>query len=179
MCSKMCVALCLAAGSANAALVGSAELTPQNLGGGQFRYAGVVNNTGTTTIGTFWFAWIPGQNYLATLPTNVVAPAGWTSLITNGGATDGWGIRWTANSAASFIQPGNSLSGFRFDSVNAPTVLNGNSPFYPAVPMLTSFVYVGAAFADPGSRFVATVIPAPASAILLSLAALPIARRRR
>jgi hypothetical protein len=177
-CFLACAAGIAAAGSAQAALVGSAAFTP-TAGVGQTQYQGVVSNTGTTTIGTFWFGWIPGQNYMGSAPLTVTTPAGWTSLVTHGSATDGWGIRWTANSAASYIQTGQSLSGFNFTSAVTPAGLLGNSPFYANVPTTTSFFYIGAPFADPGLQIVASVVPSPMSACVLAGLMVPAMRRRR
>jgi hypothetical protein len=141
-----------------AALNGSAALRSQSLGAGQYRNQVTVQNTGDTTIGTLWFAWIPGQNYLPSQPTNIVSPPGWTALVTTAGAPDGYGIRWTAN-ASSRIPVGGTLSGFGFDGSDAPAVLSGNAPNAPTTPILTSFFYIGNAFGDPGLRFVASVVP--------------------
>lgn len=160
------------------ALAGSASFAPSLLGP-PTAYAGTINNTGTTTIGTLWFAWIPGQNYMGSAPLSVNSPAGWTSLVTHGSSTDGWGIRWTANSAASYIAPGASLTGFNFTSAETFATLSANSPFYPTTPVGTSFLYIGAPFADPGQQIIATVIPAPVSACALAGLALPLLRRRR
>src|SRR5438477_9278479 len=32
-------------------------------------------------IGTFWFAWVPGEDFLATSPTSVSPPTGWSDNI--------------------------------------------------------------------------------------------------
>lgn len=181
MFKSVCWAVGVIAASASismGALAGNASFAP-NLLGPPNAYAGTVNNTGTATIGTFWFAWIPGQNYMGSAPLSVASPAGWTSLVTHGSSSDGWGIRWTATSAASFIAPGTSLSGFVFTSNQSAPALSGNSPFYPATPVGTSFLYIGAPFADPGLQIVATIIPAPVSACAFASLALPLLRRRR
>ena len=54
---------------------------------GVFQYHLTLNNTGTTSIGTFWFSWIPGAGFMGVSPTNVMSPAGWTDTVTNGGAS--------------------------------------------------------------------------------------------
>ena len=123
---------------------------------GSYQYSATLDDIGTTTIGTFWFAWIPGQDYLDTPPTNIVKPAGWTALITNGGAGDGYAIQFKATSSAFDLQSGHSLSGFGFTSTETPAQLSGNSPFYPT-PETTSFVYSGAPFSTAGFKFTATV----------------------
>jgi hypothetical protein len=75
--------------------------------------------------------------------------------------------------------PGASLTGFNFTSAETFATLSANSPFYPTTPVGTSFLYIGAPFADPGQRIIATVIPAPVSACALAGLALPLLRRRR
>jgi hypothetical protein len=48
-----------------------------------------------------------------------VAPTGWTTnAITNGGSTDGFAIQWLANSTATALTPGESLT---FSFVNGGT----------------------------------------------------------
>ena len=43
-------------------------------GGGVTQYALQLNNTSTdgSTIGTFWFSWIPGQDYMPVAPSSVI-----------------------------------------------------------------------------------------------------------
>ncbi|MBL8991538.1 MAG: hypothetical protein JNJ48_08170 [Phycisphaerae bacterium] len=166
------------ASAATAALVGSASLTANPLGGGQFGYTATVSNTGTTTIGTFWFAWIPGQNYLPVLPTNITSPAGWTATIVGGSGAAS--IRWAASSAASFINPGASLGGFGFNAFITPQAMDGFAQNFPTQRMATSFFYSAGPFSDSGFQFIASVVPSPAGAAAVGLL-LPAAclRRRR
>lgn len=146
-------------GGLQAQLAGNAVINSQSHGGGQYRYSLTINNTGTTNIGTLWFAWIPGANFLITNPVNIQSPSGWTPTITHGSASDGYGIRWVAGSGAA-VTPGTSRTGFGFDSSDTPAQLAGNAPNAPTTPVTTSFFYIGAAFGDPGLRFVASVVPA-------------------
>ena len=119
-------------------------------------------------------------------PTDVTTPAGWTDAITNGGPTDGYAIQWVAG-AADVVTPGNTLSGFSFESSVSPTELAGNSPFYPGEPELTSFVYSGAPFSDAGFSFAvqeqsaAAGTPEPASVglMLIGVSGLLVYAKRR
>ena len=52
----------------------------QQLGPNSYRYSLDLNNTGTTQIGTFWFAWIPNYDFLTTPPTAISSPTGWTGM---------------------------------------------------------------------------------------------------
>ena len=134
-----------------------------------YDYSLTLNNTGTTTVGTFWFGWVPGGDFLNPLPTSVLAPAGWTDGLFTNASDTGNSIRWVTT--ASLLQPGQSLSGFSFESTETPNQLLGQVPSGVGAgdPILTSFVYPNAPLADPGDQFVATAVtPEPASLLLLA-----------
>jgi hypothetical protein len=129
-----------------------------------------LNNSSTSNsgIGTFWYSWVPaGEDFLATSPISVTAPAGWTDTITHIGPTDGYGIQFVASNSADDVQPGSSLT-FSFVSADSPASINGNSVDYPGTPVDTAVVYPGAPFSDAGHQFVVTPAttptPAPTSA---------------
>jgi hypothetical protein len=123
-----------------------------------FRYTIDLKDTGSTNIGTFWYAWVPGQDFLGASPTNVISPTGWNASITHAAsATDGFAIRWVNSSGP--LTPGGILGGFGFDSHETPAQLSGNSPFFTNTPISTSFTYIGAPLADAGFEFnVATTL---------------------
>jgi hypothetical protein len=131
--------------------------------GADFNYTIVLKNSSSSNagIGTFWYAWLqsPDQNYLATSPISVTAPAGWTEAITHDNNTDGFGIRFVANSSSSYIQPGSSLS-FKFKSADKPASVDGKSLFHGGPLVGTAFVYPTTPFSDAGHEFV--VVPAAA-----------------
>lgn len=116
-----------------------------------YHYDVTVTNNGTTNIGTFWFSWIPGEDFLPSAPLSASNPAGWGNAPIGGGLYDGSSIQWVASSNA--ITPGHSLSGFAFTSADSPAVLAGTSPFYPSSDVLTSFVYSGAPEVGVGDNF--------------------------
>jgi len=182
--------LALAAGTLLAG-AGTASATPTSVLGisdtqlnpTTYQYSLTLSDTAasTTPIGTLWYAWIPGQDYMGVSPTSITSPAGWTlSAITGGGAGDGYAIRWVASAPADAIQPGGSLSGFSFESTNTPSVIFGDSPFYPTTPTSTFFTYSGdAAFSGTSVESVGTAaVPEPASLAILTPAALLLGRRR-
>jgi hypothetical protein len=143
------------------------QLTP-----GNWQYSFTLNDTGTTNIGTFWFSWKPGQDYMPTVPANITAPTGWVFQVTgSNNATDGNAVQWVAN-AGSAETPGQSLTGFSFDSATTPDQMAGLAIFHDNPPVATYFVYSGAPFSDAGFSDVAaaaqTQTPEP-STILLSL----------
>lgn len=171
------VVLAGTAGAALGQLGGNGQLTPTPLGGGQYSDSISIHNTGTTTIGTFWFAWIRGGDFLFSSPTNVSSPAGWTGTVQ--GVPGAYSIEWTANSAASYLSPGGTLAGFSFQSADAPSVLTGPASSNPLYATTTSFFYVGPALGDPGYQFVVSVVPAPGAIGLCGVAGVALARRRR
>ncbi len=132
----------------------TASYTDMLVSPGVFQYDLTLNNTGTTTIGTFWFSWIPGAGFMGVTPTDVMAPAGWTDSVTNGGAS----IRWVASSP---IAAGTSASGFIFDSTMTPAQFLGTFAgpgLGSGDPITTAFVYIAAPLADPGAQI--TAMPA-------------------
>jgi hypothetical protein len=137
----------------------------------------------TTNIGTLWYAWIPGQDYLTTKPAsaNITSPAGWTlSAVTGGSTGDGYGIRWVSTAAGDQITPGGSLSGFSFESSDPPSTVFGDSSFYPTTPTSTFFTYSGnAPFSGTAVESVGTAVPEPTSVALLAPAALMLCRRTK
>lgn len=175
--SVVCLASMFSVASTQASLTGTATLAPSIIAGGT-HYGASVSNTGTTTIGSFWFAWIPGQFYLNAVPTTISSPAGWTGQVVGGAGASS--ILWQANSAASYIPVGGTLSGFGFNSTDNTAFMSGNAVNFPSTPVTTSFFYSGAAFSDAGYRFVATVVPLPsATAGVAMLATLGLRRSRR
>ena len=174
-----CSAVPAAAAEGAAATISSTELTPTS-----WQYSLTLNDTGTTNVGTFWFAWVPGEDFMPTSPTNIVTPSNWVAHITGGGAADGFAIQWKAN-AGGAITPGQSLA-FTFDSTTTPAQMAADSPFFPGTPVLTSFIYSGAPFSDAGVEFTvqpaAAPVPEPSSIALLAAGALLVglrATRRR
>ncbi len=141
----------------------STQLTPST-----YDYNITVNNTGTTTIGTFWFSWIPGAGFLSAVPSSVHSPAGWTEVATNAGAA----IQWVT--ASNLLSPGSSLSGFEFVSTETPAQLASSFTTAKGVtdPAAIYFVYQGAPLADPGYEAVANVVTPEPSTILFTLTGL-------
>jgi hypothetical protein len=152
-----------------AGLDASAAIT-SNAEGSDFDYAITLTNASSSTasIGTFWFAWKPGQDYLATLPSDITAPTGWKETVTHGGANDGYAIQFVAKTGTPLLAPGSSLSGFDFTSADTPQELAGFSNFFPETPVTTSVVYAGTPFTNPSETFVASIssVPEPGSLIL-------------
>ena len=173
--------ICLGGQTAQAGLSSSASFAFSQ-SGSIYSYDITLNNTGTTTIGTFWFAWVPGAGFMSVAPTNVTSPTGWSEILTDGNGS----IQWTTSTAK--LASGTSLSGFDFQSTLTPAQLEaaytgggtGNGD-----PVATSFVYSGAPFSDAGFQFVVAQasVPEPSSFMLVGTVfagfALRAWRRRR
>jgi hypothetical protein len=134
----------------------SATIAALSIRSGEWQYSITLTDVGTTAIGTFWFAWLPGQDLMATRPTTTTNPGGWTHLATGGGVNDGFAIQWLAASPADRLQPGGHLTGLTFVSMTPPSVMFGNSQPFPGTPTLTSVIYTGAPFSDAGDTFEVT-----------------------
>ncbi len=128
------IALCTVSARA-AALSGTASIT--FTGTGPYQYFITLTNTGTGPIGTFWFAWVPGQNYLATSPTSVQDPTGWTHSITPPGG--GFAIEWVATTP---LASGQTIN-FSFTSTDTPLQIAGNSLFFSHPKVTTTVLYAG------------------------------------
>jgi hypothetical protein len=128
--------------------------------GPDFSYTIKLSNPSSSTapIGTFWYAWFPGEDFLATRPISVKSPTGWTGNITNAGPGDGFAIQFVADNSVYDVQPGGSLS-FSFTSADSPASIAGDSVFYPGTPVGTAFVYQQGPFMGASDQFVVT--PAP------------------
>jgi len=140
----------------------TANLLGTSNGPGGFNYTLTLDDIGSTTIGTFWFSWIPGFSYMTVSPTSIGSPSGWSAFIVP--ESGGYSIEWAANSAASYIQPNGSSSAFTFSSTETPAQFAADTTLVPGVPTTTSFVYSGAALASTSEQIVATVGSTPAEA---------------
>ena len=120
----------------------------------------ISNGAGATaSIGSVWYSWIPGQFYLPGTPTLASAPSGWSATIF------GNSVEYIANSSASYIDPGESLSGFSYRASFSPAQLAA------APNSAVSYVYSAAAFSDAGVQFNVQTVPEPSGVMLLSMGA--------
>ena len=170
-----CASAPAAAAEAASATFTSTQLTPTS-----WQYSLTLNDTGTTDLGTFWFSWVPGEDFMPTAPSAIASATGWTAKTTHAGASDGYAIQWKAGAGA-LLAPGQWLTGFTFDSSTSPQQMMGDSPFFPGTPVTTTFVYSGAPFSDAGVEFQVTpavsTVPEPSSLMLMGVGALAFAVR--
>ena len=141
--------------------------------GSNFDYSIKLTNSSSSTdsLKTFWYAWVPGADFLPTSPLSVSNPAGWTDTITHfpDVPTNGYAIQYVTTSDP--VLPGESRI-FGFTSADTPAQLSGDSPFYPGTPVGTSFVYQGAPFQGDSLQFPVQSVPEPASLTLAMLSVL-------
>ena len=145
-----------------------------------YHYSVSIQNTGTTNISTYWFGWIPGYDFMAHDPVNVQSPAGWIGAGLNDSIYGGYSLEVTTTTAP--IAPGQTLSGFSFDSADSPADLTAPSYYFGSFyPNNTSYVYVGASQApgDPGAVFQTAVLTPEPGTVALLFPALILFRRRK
>lgn len=139
--------------------------------GGAYNYVIDLQNSASSTspVGTFWFAWIPGQFFLPSSPTGVTPPSGWSdSIITGSGRSS---IEFTANSTSADILAGGSLD-FDFTSADSPSTMAGQSAV-PGDAVGLSTLYSGdSAFSGNSLQFTVTETPEPTSLALLAAGSL-------
>ncbi len=173
---------------ATAGIVAQGTLyTTPDIDGINFDHTIVLTNTAasTTTIGTFWFAWIPGEDFMLNQPISATSPTGWVAAFTHvpNIATNGWAIQWKASSSASYMQVGSSLT-FSFKSAETDVQLAGPSPYWNHPQETVSFVYNQAPFSAVSEQFTVNVsTPEPATIVPAALGlvgcAVGVYRRKR
>jgi hypothetical protein len=136
------------------------------------------NTSPSSSIETFWFAWVPGKDFLDSDPLSVQTPSGWTFAITHGGTHDGYAIQFSTSTDP--LSAGSDLTGFGFTTADSLTEIEGDSNFYSTTPVTTSEVSTGPT--DSGiasSPFIVAVVPEPIFAPFIVGAALLLVWRRR
>jgi|SRR5581483_6051467 len=187
----LAIVLCLLASQPVFAAIGAkATITSeQPIAGGKYEYTMSLQNTGDVPISTFWFGWViydypPYYTYVYDLlphpASNVQSPGGWFGSGAQDGIIGGYySVEWYTGSP---LQPGNSVSGFKFDTLDTPDIIKG--PSYYGPPVLESMVYqnVYSTTSTSGAsiEFTPDVAPAPEPALVgLLLPGMLLIRRKR
>lgn len=169
----LAVALLALAPAAKAVLLPTATgtLTETATGASFNTFTITLQNTSVSaSIETFWFAWVPGKDFLDTTPLTVTPPSGWTDTITHGGASDGYAIEFSTSTAP--LAAGGSLPGFNFTSADSLAQMSSNSNFYPTTATTTSEVTTAPNDTGTSSNpFVVTVATVPEPGVMALLAA--------
>jgi hypothetical protein len=171
-----------AAGAAFASETGTATIGATPLGGGEFQYNLALTNTSTdgSNIGTFWFSWIPGVDYMEAKPTSITAPTGWIFPITGANnSSDGNAIEYyNIGGSGDQLTPGHTFN-FSFDSTEPLSQILGPSSFDGHLVETTAFIYAGFPESDAGLEIQATAVPEPVTASMLALCGGGLLMRRR
>jgi hypothetical protein len=175
------VLLATAAGGASASETAAGTISSTSLGGGEFQYNIALTNTSTdgSNIGTFWFSWIPGKDFMEAKPTSITSPTGWTETITGSdNSSDGNAIQYVSG-ATSLLTPGNT-DDFSFDSTETLAQITGPSSYTPPDNETTSFIYKAGPETDAGFKLTLTpVVPEPVSASVMVIGGAGLLMRRR
>jgi hypothetical protein len=177
--------------AAFAAISASATITnEQQIGPNNWEYTLSLTNTGGASdpsISTFWFGWavyIGSYVYdlLPSAPTNITSPSGWTGLPQHDGLNPSANsVEWYTGTP---LAPGQTASGFKFDSADNPTVINAaTSPAFSLYPTRESWayqnVYAGIANSGANVEFTPSIAPAPEPGLAILLPGLLLIRTRR
>jgi hypothetical protein len=139
-------------------IVAGAQLRGVSLGRGEYAYTLTLENStaSTSDIQMFWFAWNSGQaDFLASEPTAIQTPPGWTNVVEGGGAGDGYSIQFITFTTP--LTPGSSVT-FTFESPDSPKIMAGPAALFPEIQTLSSQVYSGQAADGVQDVFVAQVV---------------------
>jgi len=174
--------LAAAAGTVSASETAKGTISATPLGGGKFQYNIALTNTSTdgSDIGTFWFSWIPGVDYMEALPTSITAPTGWIFPVTGSdNSSDGNAIEYyNIDGTADQLTPGNTFN-FSFDSTEPLSQILGPSTYGSHLPETTAYVYEGFPETDAGFKLNVTAVPEPVSASMIALSSGALLLRRR
>ena len=170
--------LCIAIAPAFGQLAATATISAIP-NGSNFDYTISLTNTGTTDIGTFWFAWTPPgmpveYDFLPSEPFSISQPTGWLGPASAG--FPGFSIEYY-NHGGSFIAPKETAT-FGFTSPDSPKTLQGSTFGFPNT---TSFIYSGSPEVGPTARVDPVFVPEPSTYALLAAgcAGLLALRRRK
>lgn len=156
--------LCMAIAPAFGELMATARISAV-ANGPNFDYTISLTNTGSTNIGTFWFAWTPPgmpieYDFLPSAPFSISQPAGWLGPASPG--FPGYSIEFY-NSTGSPLAPGQTDT-FRFSSPDSPATLQGSTFGFPNT---TSFIYEGSPLVGSTVRVNPVFVPEPGSSFAL------------
>lgn len=170
--------------------VASGTISCQQIGPDSYDYSLTlsVDASSLQPVQSYWFAWIPGYDFLPSHPTSISSPAGWTGVDT----PDTYGVAsivWSDDAKPTPGEPidlGQTLAGFSFITPDPPSAIfcAYSDLTDPPTPVLESVVYtypdVRGDYTYIIPSIVASVVPEPGSlAIVLPGIAALVFRPRR
>jgi len=173
--NRLALALAAAAGLVASTITSQAQdatatISDVAAGGGVFDYTITLQNTGTTSLDSFWYAWTQTGNNLSTGITNPGSSLGWVDTAFTGNTS----ISWEGN-GVNVLAAGSSAT-FTFDSTETPTAITtapaGGSVAYVSATGPTTFGQNQPGLSTPVFYPTLTVVPEPASTGLLAAGAL-------
>ena len=169
-------------GAASAQISASGTITSTPLGGGVNQFKIALTNTGSQSIGTFWFSWLPGYDFMSVAPTNITVPTGWVGSAFTDGPPEGYSLETYNVAGPSSQLAAGATDNFSFDSTETLAQISG-----PGVGPLggfydQTFSYIYSGLPESGSAntlSVTPVVPEPVSASMIALSAGGLLLRRR
>jgi len=153
------VALAVAAGLAASttsshAQGATATISDVAAGGGVFDYTILLQDTGSTSLNSFWYGWTTSGNNLPVghNPTTAANTLGWANTL------DGNSIKWI-NSSGTALAPGQSGT-FTFVSTATPSAIT-SSPSGESVAYVNGITFTENNPGDSTSVFSPTLVAAP------------------
>jgi hypothetical protein len=143
----------------------TATISDVAAGGGVFDYTIKLQNTGTTSLDSFWYAWTLSGNNLSTAISNPGSSLGWVDTALEGNTS----ISWEGNSGDALAE-GQSAT-FTFDSTETPSAIttspSGESVAYVNGTGPSTFEQNDPGVASPVFSPTLVAAPEPSSVSLL------------
>jgi hypothetical protein len=177
--NRFAMALAAAAGLAASAVSSQAQSATATIsdvaaGGGVFDYTITLQNTGTTSLDAFWYAWTQSGNNLSADITTPGSSLGWTDTAKTGNLA----ISWVDSSGTAPVGVGKSAT-FTFDSTETPTAITtppaGGSVAYVSAAGLNAFDQNDPGVASPVFYPTLAAVPEPTSMGLIAAGSLVLA----
>ena len=132
---------------------------------GGYDYTILLQNTGSTSLNSFWYGWTQGGNNLPSVPSGPANSLGW------GNSVVGNSIEWV-NSSGTTLAPGFSGTFFFFSS-STPTLMT-TPPHGGSVAYVNGIDFSQGVTGDSTGAFSPTLVttPEPSSAALLAIGSL-------
>jgi hypothetical protein len=171
----ICLALAVAVGLMASAVDSRAQSATATIsgvaaGGGVFDYTITLQNTGTTSLDSFWYAWTQSGNNLSAAASNPGSSLGWVDTALEGNTSISW-----EDSSSNPLAAGQSAT-FTFDSTETPAAIttspSGESVAYVSGTGPNTFAQNEPGVASPVFSPTLVVVPEPSSFGLLIAGAL-------